>query len=94
MRIDDYSVAWYAGMIVVQKHGLVCIYVDFKSLYMWMFLGRCIPCAKSRGVSHVDCILCPCAYAVNCIAITLAIAIAYISHWKQAMCHSGWPVAR
>ena len=45
-----------------------------------MFLGKCIPCAKSRGVSHVDCILCPCAYAVNCIAITLAIAIAYISH--------------
>ena len=23
---------------------------------------------------------CPCAYAVNCIAVTLAIAIAYISH--------------
>ena len=34
MRIDDYSVAWYAGMNVVQKHDLVCIYVDFKSLYV------------------------------------------------------------
>ena len=40
MWIDDYSVDWYAGMIVVQKYGLVCIYVDFKSLYMWMFLGK------------------------------------------------------
>ena len=47
MRIDDYSVAWYEGMIVLQKHGLVCIYVDFKSLYYVNVLRKVYPmCQK------------------------------------------------
>ena len=39
MRIDDYSVAWYAGMVVVEStvQFAFCIYVDFKLLYVNIF---------------------------------------------------------